>query len=230
MPQHPPPPPATPADLIRCTTVTGLILAGGLGRRMGGMDKGLAQFQGQPLVAHVRARLAPQVAAVQVNANRNPEAYAALGLPVVADRLGGFPGPLAGLEAGLAAADEARPWVATCPCDAPFLPLDLVARLLAAAQAARVPLAVARLAGRLQPVFLLARRELAPSLAAYLARGERRAEAWVLGERHVAVDFDDQPAAFANLNTQAELAQAAAQPNPGNDVELSAQNGAQTSN
>lgn len=192
--------------------VGGVILAGGLGRRMGGVDKGLAEFQGRPLVAHVLARLAPQVAAMMINANRNPDIYAALGVPVVADPWPDFKGPLAGLAAGLAAAGPDCQWVVTCPCDAPFLPTDLVARLWAAAQAASAPLAVARVGGRLQPVFLLARRTLAPSLEAYLARGERRAEAWILSENHVPVDFDDCPGAFANLNTQADLHQAAPTP------------------
>src|SRR5689334_20428419 len=108
--------------------VTGIILAGGLGRRMGGVDKGLQPLHGQPMVAHVLQRLAPQVAALIINANQNPEQYTTLGAPfaahIVPDSIAGYAGPLAGLQAGLAAART--PLVVTVPCDSPFLPLDLV--------------------------------------------------------------------------------------------------------
>lgn len=186
--------------------ITGLILAGGLGRRMGGVDKGLVELDDRPMVAHVLERLAPQVAVVLINANRNAEAYAGFGVPVVADRVEGFAGPLAGLDAGLAVTPADSEWVATCPCDSPYLPLDLVARLLHAAVAAQAEVAMARAAGQTQPVFLLAHRRTAPSLAAYLAGGDRKIDRWVERERHVIVDFDDCPEAFANINTREELA------------------------
>lgn len=186
--------------------VAGLILAGGLGRRMGGVDKGLVELDGRPMVAHVLARFGPQVAQVLINANRNAEAYAGFGVAVVADRVEGFVGPLAGLDAGLHAASPDCQWVTTCPCDSPFLPLDLVARLLTAAQAAGARVAMARSEGQTQPVFLLAHRNTAESLAAYLAGGGRKIDRWVEGERHVIVDFDDCPQAFANINTREELA------------------------
>lgn len=185
--------------------VAGLILAGGLGSRMGGVDKGLVELGGRPMVAHVVERLAPQVAELLINANRNAEAYAGFGVPVVADRVEGFAGPLAGLDAGLHAAGKECGWVATCPCDSPFLPLDLVARLLKSAVAAGADAAMARADGQTQPVFLLARRSAAASLAAYLAGGGRKIDRWVEGERHVIVDFDDCPEAFANINTREEL-------------------------
>jgi molybdopterin-guanine dinucleotide biosynthesis protein A len=186
--------------------VAGLILAGGLGSRMGGVDKGLVELAGRPMVAHVLARFRPQVAELLINANRNAEAYAGFGATVVADRVAGYVGPLAGLDAGLHAASPECRWVATCPCDSPFLPVDLVARLLAAARAAGAGVAMARSAGQTQPVFLLAHRDSAPSLAAYLAGGGRKIDRWVEGERHVIVDFDDCPEAFANINTPEELA------------------------
>lgn len=186
--------------------VAGLILAGGLGSRMGGVDKGLVALDGRPMVAQVLDRFSPQVAQVLINANRNADAYAGFGVAVVADRVEGFVGPLAGLDAGLHAASPDCQWVATCPCDSPFLPLDLVARLLAAAKAGGAEVAMARSEGQTQPVFLLAHRSTAASLAAYLAGGGRKIDRWVEGERHVIVDFDDCPEAFANINTAEELA------------------------
>jgi molybdenum cofactor guanylyltransferase len=185
--------------------VAGLVLAGGLGRRMGGADKGLVELEGRPMVAHVLERLAPQVSEVLINANRNAEAYEGFGVPVVSDRVEGFIGPLAGLDAGLHGAGVESEWVVTCPCDSPFLPLDLVPRLLAAVQAAEADVAMARADGQVQPVFLLAHRRTAPSLAAYLEGGGRKIDRWVEAERHVIVDFDDCPEAFANINTVEEL-------------------------
>src|SRR6478735_5870112 len=110
--------------------ITGLVLAGGQGSRMGGVDKGLQPFRGRPMVAHVIERLAPQVHSILVNANRNPEAYAEFGHRVVSDEIEGFAGPLAGFERGLAHATT--PFLVTVPCDSPFLPTDLVERLRAA--------------------------------------------------------------------------------------------------
>ena len=136
--------------------ITGLVLAGGLGRRMGGVDKGLQLLDGRRLVERVIERLAPQVDTLVVNANRNLDAYAGLGYPVVADRIEGFAGPLAGIHAGLTAC--ATPLLATAPCDAPFLPADLVARLRAALESQPSHIAVARTVDGLQPTFALMRR------------------------------------------------------------------------
>lgn len=183
--------------------VTGVVLAGGLGRRMGG-DKGLQWLHGQPLAQHVGERLAPQVASLLINANRNQAAYAALGWPVVADALPGFAGPLAGLHAALCAAST--PLVVTAPCDSPFLPPDLVGRLRAALVAAGAGLAIVRSGERLHPVFCLCRRELRPALEVCLASGERRFMAWAGLAGAVEADFSDIPEAFANLNTPQELA------------------------
>jgi len=182
--------------------VTGLILAGGLGRRMGGGDKGLRLFRGQPMVAHAIARLAPQVEALIINANQNREAYEALGHPVIVDAVGNFAGPLAGLHAGLSICTT--PLLVTAPCDSPFLPLDLVARLHAALREADAQLAVAQTGGRAQPVFALCRRNLAGNLSDYLDSGGRKIDAWYAALRVVEVPFDDE-AAFANINTPEEL-------------------------
>lgn len=182
--------------------ITGLLLAGGMGRRMGGADKGLVEYGGRPLAARALERLAPQVGAVLVNANRNLAAWRAFGHPVIEDRIAGFAGPLAGLHAGLAAC--ATPWLVTVPCDSPNLPVDLVTRLADGIAAAGADLAVAGAAGRWQPVFALLRRELAGALEDYLAAGERKIDRWFAGLDHVVVEFDDA-GAFANINTAEEL-------------------------
>ena len=186
--------------------VTGIVLAGGMGRRMGGVDKGLVELDGRPMVAHVLARLAPQVGAVLINANQNAERYAAFGVPVVADAVGGFAGPLAGLHAGMSAATT--PFVATVPCDSPFLPMDLVARLGNRLAASDAQLAVARTFDQPHPVFALVRRDVLPHLAAFLDGGGRKIDAWYATLRVVDVAFDDCADAFRNINTADELAAA----------------------
>lgn len=182
--------------------ITGLILAGGQGSRMGGRDKGLVAWAGRPLVAHVIDRLAPQVDRLLLSANRNEAAYRAFGFPVLADRIEGFPGPLAGLHAGLAAC--ASPLLATVPCDAPHLPADLIARLAAALAQSSAPLAIARAGGRRQPVFLLCRREVLAALEAFLAAGGRGVGQWAASLNAAEAQFDDA-AAFANINSPDDL-------------------------
>jgi len=188
---------------MAATGITGVILAGGLGRRMGGADKGLQLLAGQPLVAHVARRLAPQVDELLINANQNMAAYAAFGQRVVADRIAGFAGPLAGLHAALEAA--AHPLVAAVPCDSPFLPSNLVERLAAALADGRGDIAIARTAERTHPVFCLCRRALLPRLAGFLAAGQRRFGQWLEEQPAIEVAFPDE-AAFANINTRADLA------------------------
>ncbi|THF64585.1 molybdenum cofactor guanylyltransferase [Pseudothauera nasutitermitis] len=187
--------------------ITGVILAGGRGQRMGGVDKGLVDFRGRPLAAWAVERFGPQVDELLINANRNARRYAAFGPPVFGDDLEDFPGPLAGLHAALGHA--AHPLVATVPCDSPLLPLDLVARLLAGLREHDAEVAVARALGRGQPVFCLCRRELRASLGAYLAGGGRAMERWFAAQRVAWVDFDDCAEGFHNLNTAAELDEAA---------------------
>jgi len=190
--------------------VTGIVLAGGQGRRMGGIDKGWVELAGKPMIAHVLARFAPQVATVLINANQNAERYAVFGHPVVADEVGGFAGPLAGLHAGLTVARTV--YAATVPCDSPFLPLDLVARLMAALVAKDAQLAVARTFAQPHPVFCAVRRDLLPHLAAFLAGGGRKIDAWYATLAVAEVAFDDEADSFRNINTSDELAQAAANP------------------
>jgi molybdopterin-guanine dinucleotide biosynthesis protein A len=185
--------------------VTGLILAGGQGSRMGGVDKGLQPFRGRPMVAHAVERLAPQVDEVLVNANRNVEEYARFGSRVVSDEIAGFAGPLAGFERGLAHASGAL--VATVPCDSPFLPADLVARLRAALERANADLAVAKTGTQAHPVFCLMRRSVHASLTAFLASGQRKIDRWYSALAVAEVAFDDEADAFLNINTREELAQ-----------------------
>ena len=183
--------------------ITGVILAGGQGRRMGGVDKGLRELRGKPMIEWVLERFAPQVDAVLINANQNLELYARLGHPVITDEIGGFAGPLAGLQCALRAARH--PLVATVPCDSPFLPADLVARLDTALQVRQAQLAVARTGSQPHPVFCLCRHDVLPHLTQFLAGGGRKIDAWYATLRVVEVAFDDEPDAFSNINTPEEL-------------------------
>jgi molybdenum cofactor guanylyltransferase len=189
--------------------ITGLVLAGGRGSRMGGVDKGLQLHAGRPLAAHALERLRPQVGSVLISANRNTQAYARLGVPVLADPLPDYPGPLAGLLAGLMHCRT--PWLVTVPCDTPGFPLDLVARLATAAvaQEAEIALVVTQDtdgSARAQPVFALLRTGLHASLDAYLHTGERRILPWLRSHRCVELPFDDTRA-FFNANTLEDLRQ-----------------------
>jgi len=183
--------------------VTGVVLAGGQGSRMGGVDKGLQPFRGKPMVAHAIERLAPQVDELLINANRNPDAYAGFGHRVIADEIAGFAGPLAGFERGLAHA--AGELVVTVPCDSPFLPRDLVARLRSALEASGADVAVAKTGTQSHPVFCLMRRSAHASLRDFLARGERKIDRWYAALALAEVAFDDEPDAFLNINTREEL-------------------------
>ncbi|MDC0949100.1 molybdenum cofactor guanylyltransferase, partial [Gammaproteobacteria bacterium] len=140
------------------TAVTGVILAGGAGRRMGGVDKGLVEWRGLPLVEHIIPRAQSQVETVVISANRNVERYRDYGLPVVSDRWADFQGPLAGFQAALAVAET--PWLATFPCDSPLVPLDLVLRLRLAAEREDVPIACVHDGDRRQPIFALIAQHL----------------------------------------------------------------------
>jgi molybdenum cofactor guanylyltransferase len=183
--------------------ITGLILAGGRGSRMGGVDKGLQVLRAKPMIEWVLARFAPQVDEVLINANQNRERYEALGRRVVADDISGFAGPLAGLQAGLKAASH--PLLVTCPCDSPFLPADLVQRLREALERERADLAVAKTGDQAHPVFSLVRREVLPGLTRFLESGGRKIDAWYASLRTVEVDFGDEAEAFSNINTREEL-------------------------
>ena len=185
------------------TQVTGVILAGGQGSRMGGIDKGLKDFRGRPLVGYAIERLAPQVDELLVNANRNPEMYARFGYRVIADEIEGFAGPLAGFERGLAHASGSL--VVTVPCDSPFLPMDLVKRLGDALHSHTADLAVAKTGDQAHPVFSLMRRSVHASLRDFLSQGQRKIDRWYSALRVVEVPFDDEAEGFLNINTLDEL-------------------------
>jgi molybdopterin-guanine dinucleotide biosynthesis protein A len=189
---------ADPGDLI-----SGVVLAGGLGRRMGGVDKGLLPFRGRTLVECVIERMEPQVAEILVNANQNAERYAAFGYRVITDLVPDYAGPLAGLHSALSEASHEL--VLTAPCDSPFIPSDLAARMQAGLREAAADVAVAWTGNQPHPVFCLARRALLPHLARFLDAGGRKIDAWYADLKVARVAFDDQPDAFANFNTLAEL-------------------------
>ena len=187
-------------------TITGLILAGGRGSRMGHVDKGLQPFRGAPMAMHVMLRLAPQVSDMMINANQNLAAYEAFGVPVWPDEMEGFAGPLAGLQTGLAHCET--PYLVTAPCDSPFLPHDLVEKLHHALRAADADLAVAVTGegARRQPhpVFCLLKTSLLPHLTSFLQAGGRKVDAWYASLKITEVHFSDE-AAFRNINTLDEL-------------------------
>lgn len=195
--------------MIPTDDITGLVLAGGRGSRMGGVDKGLQNHLGLPLALHALMRLAPQVGHAMINANRNLGAYESFGVPVWPDALPDYPGPLAGFLAGLEHCET--PWLVTVPCDTPAFPLDLVERLAAAADAAGAEIAMAATRGsdgatQVQPVFCLLSTSLLESLVRFTQSGQRKIDRWTAQHRCVEVPFDDE-AAFFNANTPDDLQQ-----------------------
>lgn len=170
---------------------------------MGSVDKGLQLLRGKPMVQWVLERFAPQVDEVLINANKNIEQYQILSHKVVPDAIGGFAGPLAGLHRGLSAATHEL--VATVPCDSPFLPLDLIARLYGALIEQQAQLAVARTGDQPHPVFCLTRQSVLPGLSSFLESGGRKIDAWYAALKVVEVRFDDEAEAFGNINTLGDL-------------------------
>lgn len=201
--------------MIDTQDITGLILAGGRGSRMGGVDKGLQAFRGVPLALHTLLRLQRQVGATMVNANRNLAAYESFGVPVWPDGDSDFSGPLSGFLTGLERCET--PWLLTVPCDTPLFPLDLAQRLAQAAEQEQADIAMAAapeagkggsLQVRPQPVFCLLRVDLLESLVRFTQGGGRKIDAWTSQHRCAIVPFDapgDNASAFFNANTLAEL-------------------------
>ncbi len=190
----------TEAPIIEAP-IAGLVLAGGQASRMGGVDKGLQMLRGRSLLGWVLNRLEPQVMSLMISANA-PDKYAGFGLPVIADDMSSA-GPLAGMLAGLK--NARHPLLVTAPCDAPFLPADLVSRLFTALEADQADLAVVRTDDGLQPMFSLLRRRVLPALEGYLRQGGRKADGWHDNLRVVEVPYHDQPQAFININSLDEL-------------------------
>jgi molybdenum cofactor guanylyltransferase len=197
--------------MISKDDVTGVILAGGRGSRMGGVDKGLQNFRGMPMAMFTLLRLAPQVSELMINANRNLAAYESFGVPVWPDGLADYAGPLAGFLTGLEHCETE--YLVTVPCDTPLFPQDLVARLAEALERDGADIATASAREddsqlRAQPVFSLMRRDLMESLVRFTQGGGRKIDAWTAQHRTVLVPFDragDEATAFANANTLAEL-------------------------
>ena len=198
---------------MMATEVVGAILAGGLARRMGGGDKGLVRVGGEPILGQVIERLAPQVDAVMLNANGDPTRFADFGLPVLADSIQGYPGPLAGVLAGLewtAANRRQARFVVTAAGDTPFLPRNLVALLVGAAEGERADMAVVASGGRSHPVFALWPVALAEPLRRAIVGEEiRKVDTFTARYRVATAMFDDQPIdPFFNINTPEDLAEA----------------------
>ena len=186
------------------TQITGVVLAGGRGRRMGGEDKGLLRFRGRPLVSHAMGALGEVAGPRLINANRNLDAYASLGFPIIQDANDRFDGPLAGLLIAMRAA--ATPYVLTVPCDTPRLTGTLLQRLADRLPGSDAAIAVTHDGERWHPVVMLAETRLADDLQAYLDAGERKVEHWIRRHRWVSVDFSDAADALANINTPDDLA------------------------
>jgi molybdenum cofactor guanylyltransferase len=184
---------------IPCNDITAVILAGGKARRMDGQDKGLITLHGRPMVDYIIRALQPQAGHILINANRNAEQYAAFGLPVIADMLGDYFGPLVGMASGMNATDTT--FIVTVPCDSPFIPDNLVEMLYRALAENEADISVAHDGERMQPVFALLRCSLLPGLLAYLDEGGRKIDTWYGQQRLALADFSGSPDTFLNLNT-----------------------------
>lgn len=183
--------------------ITGVILAGGQARRMHSEDKGLIQLNNKPMIQHVIDKISPQVNSLLINANRNQMEYERFGHPVIADELGGFSGPLAGFSCALNHIDT--PFMITMPCDSPFIPEDLVKRMVISMLDNDSDIAVVETNNRLQPVFCLLKKSLSKSLKEYLEEGERKIDKWFERHNMSIADFSNQSEAFDNINTPEDL-------------------------
>lgn len=200
----PSPPAGEDGGKVPVADISGVILAGGRARRMGGTDKGLIALNGRPMVEHIIDAVRAQVGTLMINANRNLDDYARYGLPVVKDRMGEYFGPLVGMASALEA--STTPYLLTVPCDSPLIPADLAARLYRAMQDADAQISVVHDGERMQPVFALLRRELLPSLLAYLEAGGRKIDTWYARHRLALADFSDCRELSLNVNTPDEQA------------------------
>ena len=185
--------------------ITGIILAGGQARRMGGQDKGLIELAHKPMIEYVLNSIEPQVDDIIINANRNQAVYGRYGFAVVADQIGGYCGPLAGMASGLQAAKT--PFVVTVPCDSPLIPDDLVQKLYSTLQDEDAEICTALSNGRLQPVFTVMKTEVLSSMLDFLNNGERKIDKWFEQHRLAIADFSEQPDTFININSAEELAE-----------------------
>lgn len=183
--------------------ITGVILAGGLARRMGKIDKGLILINGKPLIEFIIEAVKPQVDTLIINANRNQETYKKYGHTVISDSYGDYQGPLSGMSSCMSVADSE--YILTVPCDSPFIPADLADRLYRRLKKGHADISVATNGRRIQPVFALIKVELRDHLLAFLDRGERRMDKWYSEQNMVKADFSDEKQAFVNINTPEKL-------------------------
>ncbi len=188
------------------TDVTGVILAGGQARRMGGEDKGLVMLNDKPMIEYIIAALKPQTSKLIINANRNCNIYSQYGLAIVEDDLSGYCGPLSGISSALQAIET--DYLVTAPCDTPFITHDLVERLAQALEDNQADLSVAHNGERIQPVFCMLKKSLRESLNKYLASGERKIDRWFEQHHYAIADFSDVPETFDNINTPEDVEQA----------------------
>lgn len=186
--------------MIKREDITAVILAGGRGKRMGGVDKGLVEFEDRPLVAHAIELISPQVNTLFISANRNLVRYQQFGYPVVTDSSSDFQGPLAGILAAMEVVET--PYTLTLPCDGPLLPADLVKRLTIALQREEAQIAVAHDGQRQQSTYALIPVELKEHLQTYLANGDRKLGLWLQSHRLAQADYSDTPSVFANINSE----------------------------
>ena len=186
--------------------ITAVVLAGGMGRRMGGQDKGLTPLAGRPLITWVLERLQPQIGQVLINANRNSDTYSKLGYPVITDTISGYAGPLAGMLSAMKVCQT--PYLLSVPCDSPFIPKTLVSRLAHTLATRQAGISVAHDGRRLQPVFALMQTALRDSLQVFLDQGGRKIDAWYAEQHMAPADFSDLPDTFINLNTPEDLLRA----------------------
>jgi len=193
-------------DLEDQAQITAVILAGGMGRRMNGLDKGLVKLNGQPMISYVIDVLKPNVQQVLINANRNAEDYEQFGVDVVADSIEGYQGPLAGFEAGMSQANT--PWVFTCPCDSPIQSSQLLPTMWQRIKHSDANIGLAYDGERTHPVFSLLQTSLLSSLREYLAAGDRKIDRWFAQHKLLTIDCSEYADSFINVNTDEELASA----------------------
>ena len=193
-------------------TVTGVILSGGLARRMNNQDKGLINYKGRPMVSYAIAALTAIADQSLINANRNKEQYEAFGLPVIADQTDSFDGPLAGILTAMIHANTDV--LLVMPCDSPLIKAEHLQKLLATRAENDADVAVAFDGERLHPVFLAIKTSLKNSLQNYLTSGQRKLDRWLEQQKMVKADFSNEPEIFININTLTELSELEARGEP----------------
>jgi molybdopterin-guanine dinucleotide biosynthesis protein A len=184
-------------------TVTGVILSGGVARRMGCIDKGLVNINGKPMIEYMINKLEPQVSAIMINANRNEIAYQRYGFPVVADDYTGFNGPLAGMASCLRRVETE--YMVTVPCDCPLIPVDLVARLYRDLVAKQADISVVNDGNRIHPVLVMLKKDMLDSMLAYMNEGRRKVDTWLSQHALAETDFSDEADAFYNINNMEDI-------------------------